>query len=71
MFAAVPFLLTSLPKMIALRPGQEMTLSCEANGEPAPTYHWYIDGNRQRSVQDNSYEITLAEIGNNGVYQVC
>ncbi|XP_063724730.1 contactin-4-like [Symsagittifera roscoffensis] len=66
---SVPFLLTSLPKMIALRPGQEMTLSCEANGEPAPTYHWYIDGNRQRSVQDNSYEITLAEIGNNGVYQ--
>ena len=43
-------------------PGKKYTLDCEADGNPAPTYAWFRNGNENQMLHDaSSYTITLGD----------
>ena len=35
---------TKKPKAVSTDPGKKVILECEANGNPAPTYAWFRNG---------------------------
>ena len=55
---------TKEPQDISTDPGKKVTLECEADGNPSPTYAWFKNGVEDDKVllsQTTSYSFTLSE----------
>ncbi|KAM6184061.1 hemicentin-2 [Erethizon dorsatum] len=63
------------PQDVTVRPGKDVTLRCQATGEPAPTIEWLRAGRplqagqRLRTLQDGSLGLERVEAGDAGLYE--
>lgn len=51
---------------ISVSKGDDVSLSCEADGNPAPEYQWTVDDGVD--VLENSSELTLTKVNNSASY---
>jgi hypothetical protein len=64
-----PTIVTS-PASQTVWPHDSVTLTCEAMGTPALTYHWYHNGSAAYTSKDPNFTIAKASVGFVGTYSV-
>ncbi|KAI1894821.1 hypothetical protein AGOR_G00119700 [Albula goreensis] len=60
--------LTAVPPKVAFASGDSLLLSCEADGDPAPTASWVYEGQTLPTSQMGTLNLTNVQTSQSGVY---
>ena len=64
----VPQTVTVTPNSADVRETQSITLTCQADGHPPPTFSWKFNGNVVNGAQQNTLVLTSVEVKDAGNY---
>lgn len=64
----VPQTVTVTPNPANVKETQSITLTCQADGHPPPTFSWKFNGNVVNGAQQNTLVLTSVEVKDAGNY---